>query len=96
VTDRLLTLDEVARTIGCSVATVKRRVRAGLIPVFRDGRIVRLREADLRRYVARTQPLVRHPESRAADNSSAPVIFLRDAAGSGTTEFWLSVRRTRL
>ena len=50
--DRLLTLGETARVLGCSLDTVKRRVRSGSIPVFRDGRIVRVRESDLRSYVA--------------------------------------------
>jgi excisionase family DNA binding protein len=35
-----------------SSSTVKRRVRMGELPVYRDGsRIVRIRETDLRRYV---------------------------------------------
>lgn len=50
--ERLLTLAEAARVLGCSLDTVKRRVRSGAIPVFRDGRIVRVRESDLRSYVA--------------------------------------------
>lgn len=52
VTDRLLTLGDVADYLGCSVRTVKRRVRAGGLPAYRDGRLVRVREADLARYVA--------------------------------------------
>jgi excisionase family DNA binding protein len=51
VNERLLTLTETADLLGVSVATVKRRVRAGAVPVFRDGKIVRVRECDLRRYV---------------------------------------------
>jgi excisionase family DNA binding protein len=49
--DRLLTLADVAAALGCSLATVKRRVRAGELPAFRDGRIVRVRACDLDRYV---------------------------------------------
>ena len=49
---RLLVLDKVADELGCSVATVKRRVRSGELPVYVDGRIVRVREDDLRRYIA--------------------------------------------
>ena len=49
---RLLTLAEAADALGCSVATVKRRIRSGSLPAFRDGRLVRIREDDLRRYVA--------------------------------------------
>src|SRR5438093_1361646 len=46
VNERLLTLAETAMVLGCSLDTVKRRVRSGAIPVFRDGRIVRVRESD--------------------------------------------------
>jgi excisionase family DNA binding protein len=49
---RLLALDEVADELGCSVATVKRRARSGELPVYVDGRIVRVRQDDLRRYIA--------------------------------------------
>jgi len=48
----LLTLAEVADALGCSVATVKRRIRNGTLPAFEDGRLVRVRETDLTRYVA--------------------------------------------
>lgn len=52
MTERLFTLDEVADILGVSIATVKRRIRSGALPVFRDGRIVRVRERDLRAYIA--------------------------------------------
>jgi excisionase family DNA binding protein len=52
VSARLLTLAETAILLRCSLDTVKRRVRSGAIPVFRDGRIVRVRESDLQSYVA--------------------------------------------
>jgi excisionase family DNA binding protein len=52
VNSRLLTLDEVAGVLRCSRATVKRRVQAGLLPVYRDGRLVRVRTTDLDSYVA--------------------------------------------
>ncbi len=48
----LLTLRQAADLLGCSPATVKRRIRAGTLPAFRDGRIVRVREDDLRRYIS--------------------------------------------
>jgi excisionase family DNA binding protein len=51
VNERLLTLGEVASELRCSVATVKRRIRAGDLAAFTDGRLVRVREADLRRYI---------------------------------------------
>jgi excisionase family DNA binding protein len=48
----LLTLAEVADELGCSIATVKRRIRSGALPAFVDGRLVRVRDADLTRYIA--------------------------------------------
>ncbi len=48
---RLLTLQDVADELACSVTTVKRRVRAGKLPVLVDGRLVRVRDVDLRRYI---------------------------------------------
>jgi excisionase family DNA binding protein len=47
----LLTLSEAAGELRCSVATVKRRIRSGALPAYRDGRLVRVRVVDLRRYV---------------------------------------------
>ena len=49
---RLLTLNDVADELRCSKATVKRRVRTGLLPVVVDGALIRVREEDLSRYVA--------------------------------------------
>lgn len=50
--DELLTLRDVATRLSCSVATVKRRIRTGALPAYRDGRLVRVRELDLERYIA--------------------------------------------
>jgi excisionase family DNA binding protein len=53
VSDRLLTLSQAADALNCSTSTLKRRVASGELIVFRDGRrLVRVREADLRRYIA--------------------------------------------
>jgi excisionase family DNA binding protein len=50
--DELLPLPEVARQLSCSVATVKRRIRSGELPAYRDGRrLVRVRALDLDRYI---------------------------------------------
>jgi excisionase family DNA binding protein len=48
----LLTLRDVADELGCSVATVKRRIAVGALAAFADGRLVRVRDVDLARYVA--------------------------------------------
>jgi excisionase family DNA binding protein len=52
VNDELLTLYQVAEELGCSLSSVKRRVKAGKLPVFVDDRLVRVRRVDLQRYVA--------------------------------------------
>lgn len=70
MTGRLLTLAEVADALGCSVATVKRRIRSGVLPAFVDGRLVRVRDSDLARYVA---------ERVARRSSGRPVL-----AGAGS------------
>ena len=71
---RLLTLREVGDALGCSVATVKRRIRSGALPAFVDGRLVRVREADLTRYIA--ERTVRRSDGRpstvAAGRTLAP------------------------
>ncbi len=54
---RLLTLQEVSDTLGVSPKTLRRRINAGELPVFRDKRIVRVHSADLERYIsARRSP----------------------------------------
>lgn len=45
-------MHEAAECLGCGVTTVKRRIAAGRLPAFRDGRLVRVRRGDLERYVA--------------------------------------------
>jgi excisionase family DNA binding protein len=47
----LLTYDEAAAELKCSRSTLKRRIAAGELPVFEDGGLRLIREADLRRYV---------------------------------------------
>jgi excisionase family DNA binding protein len=66
MTDRLLTLRAAAAVLGCGLTSVKRRVAAGELPVFRDGRLVRVREGDLARYVAE------RVQRRAATPSDVP------------------------
>ncbi len=49
---RLLTLEEAAGLLGCSPRTLRRRIAAGALPVFRDGALVRVPERALAAYVA--------------------------------------------
>lgn len=48
----LLTFFEAAELLGVSAKSVRRRVDAGLLPSFRDGRIIRVRRVDLEAYIA--------------------------------------------
>jgi excisionase family DNA binding protein len=48
---RLLTLQDVATILQCSLKTVKRRVAEDALPVIRDGRMVRVHPSDLDRYI---------------------------------------------
>jgi excisionase family DNA binding protein len=77
VTLRLLTLEEVAGVLGCSTRTVRRRVDAGALPVYRDGRIVRVPEAALEGYV-RTRTVAPPPLSSSTYplRRRAPVVTL--------------------
>jgi excisionase family DNA binding protein len=70
--DELLTLYEVAEVLGCSLSSVKRRVDAGLIPVFRDGRLVRVRRVDLQRYVSERVARVTPSTPNASGRKLAP------------------------
>lgn len=51
--ERLLTPEEVAERLGCSVVTVKAWLRAGKLPLTRlgDKGLLRVREADLDAYI---------------------------------------------
>lgn len=78
---RYLTLVEAAERLQVAQRTLRRRVASGLLPAFRDGRIVRIREVDLDSYVAanitrsalnrrgvRTSGVVLPPEARLWDS----------------------------
>jgi excisionase family DNA binding protein len=72
----LLTVDQAAERLGCSTATVRRRIASGALPVFRDGpQFVRIREDDLRRYIAERV-------TRASARSSTPAAGVTLAAGA--------------
>ncbi|MGP9819246.1 helix-turn-helix transcriptional regulator [Salinarimonas sp. NSM] len=50
--DTMLTIDEAATRLGMHRATVFRRINEGKLAVARDGRWVRIRLGEIRRYVA--------------------------------------------
>jgi excisionase family DNA binding protein len=49
--EELLTTSEVAVLLHVSVKTLRRRIVDGYLPTVRDGRIVRIRQSDLRQYI---------------------------------------------
>ena len=73
---RLLTLEEAARLLGCSTRTLRRRAAAGALPVFRDGRLVRIPEGALAGYVAartsRARPIAPPPSVSPPRRRPAP------------------------
>ncbi len=51
VSEPLMTVKEVATGMSASEKTVRRRIAAGELPVIRDGRMIRIRPKDYRRYL---------------------------------------------
>ncbi len=51
VFEPLMTVREVAAAMNASEKTVRRRIAAGELAVIRDGRLVRIRPKDYRRYL---------------------------------------------
>ncbi len=51
VSEPLMTVREVATGMNASEKTVRRRIAAGELPVIRDGRMIRIRPKDYRRYL---------------------------------------------
>jgi excisionase family DNA binding protein len=47
----LMTVKKVAEKMDSSEKTVRRRIAAGELPVIRDGRMIRIRPGDYRRYL---------------------------------------------
>ena len=52
LSESLMTVKDVAAAMKASEKTVRRRIDAGELPAVRDGRLVRIRPIDYRRYVA--------------------------------------------
>ncbi len=51
VSEPLMTVKEVATGMNASEKTVRRRITAGELAAIRDGRLVRIRPKDYRRYL---------------------------------------------
>jgi excisionase family DNA binding protein len=51
VSEPLMTVKDVAADMKASEKTVRRRIAAGELPVIRDGRMIRIRPKDYRRYL---------------------------------------------
>lgn len=54
---RLLSLQDACAVLGVSIKTLRRRIKAGDLPVIRDGRIIRVHPNDLDRYIASRRSL---------------------------------------
>jgi len=48
----LLTIEETSKILKVSPKTVRRRIDNGELPFIRDGRVLRIRPEDLRRYIS--------------------------------------------
>ena len=48
-----LSIAEAAEILAVSPKTIRRRIDGGGLPAFRDGRLIRIKRADLDEYVAR-------------------------------------------
>lgn len=51
VKERLMTMQEVAEYLQCSVSTVRRWVGRGKVPHYRMGKMIRFRRAELDRWL---------------------------------------------
>lgn len=49
--ERLFSLSEASGILRLSPKTLQRRIASGALPVIRDGRLVRVHPADLKRYI---------------------------------------------
>jgi excisionase family DNA binding protein len=87
VDDQLLTLPEIAQTLGMNPSTVRLWVREGRLPAEKVGRKWMVRRADLEQMLA-DQPHVGHPRGAASasktpeDWSEQPEQAMMDLASS--------------
>lgn len=50
--EQFMKLPAAAAILNVSIKTLRRRIKAGELPVIRDGRILRIRPKDLQNYIA--------------------------------------------
>lgn len=79
----LLTVGEAALELGVSSRTVQRRIAAGALRAFKDGRLVRVDRLELARYVAAHTPRPAPQTLAARRCASAPA-----AAGDRVERLW--------
>ena len=53
--ERLLLIKEAAELCRCSEKTIRRRIKAGLLPVIRNGRLVKIDPRDLAKFLNSTR-----------------------------------------
>lgn len=58
---RLLSVAEASAVLGVSPDTVRRRIESGDLAAFRDGRIIRVAESEVARYIAGRTPTPANP-----------------------------------
>jgi excisionase family DNA binding protein len=76
---RLLTVNDAAKILGCSIKTVYRRIDAGEIKAVRDGGRWKIPRDELDRYVARLErPGARRPSKRRATARRRDYAFLSE------------------
>ncbi len=86
----LHTIPAAARILGVSERTIHRRIHAGTLPAFRDGRIIRIRDTDLSAYIEA------HTTKPPPPRQRPPVTTPRRLNTTTTTRTGEKVRVTRL
>lgn len=69
--EKLYTKKEVAEILSCSVATVHRRINDGTLKAVKNGRIVRISESELDRFL-HSEPIPVKEESAQLTGKSMP------------------------
>ena len=74
MSEPLLTIEQAAKQLNYSPATLKRRLRSGALPCFRDGRLLRIRQTDLDHYIEQRlcRPTEPNRPARTAQTTALP------------------------